>query len=159
MQFVPLRISKEYNLGDMDFLIHCLEREIGFSLPADYKAFLKATNGGMPERTCEFYVDNLGQGTLLHILLGIFKRHNWADLEYQWREYMDDLPEHSIIIGNDQGGNFLVLLAEPEDVGVYYWDHKHFFPQSMDEQDLYFLAGTFSDFVDSLKVYPRVEEQ
>lgn len=133
----------------LDADIAKLDSEIGFPLPADYKAFLREMNGAQVTGGC-FYVRGLKQDVALHILLGIHPEYNWADLISFWNEFNEDLPENALIIGLDPGANFIVLLGDLHEEGVYYWDHKHFFPQSTDLRDMYFISETFSSFLGGL---------
>ncbi|MBX3178925.1 MAG: SMI1/KNR4 family protein [Candidatus Hydrogenedentes bacterium] len=151
MRFAKLHgMHQEVLPPALDADIAKLESDIGFPLPADYKAFLRDMNGAQALDRC-FYVRGLKQDIALHILLGVHPGRNWADLFSSWDEFNEDLPENALIIGLDPGANFLVLLLDGNADGVYYWDHKHFFPQSSDLQNMYFVSESFSFFIDELK--------
>ena len=66
-------------------------------------------------------------------------------------EYKEDIPEHSLLIGDFQDGAFLLLIPDGEYKGIYYYDHAYSFEQSDDHCNTYFLAETFSDFLDCIK--------
>lgn len=72
-------------------------------------------------------------------------------LRFWNREYEEDIPEHSLLIGDFQDGTFLLLIPEGEYKGLYYYDHAYSFEQSDDGCNTYFLAETFSDFLKSMK--------
>jgi hypothetical protein len=45
----------------------------------------------------------------------------------------------------------LLLINDGSDNGVYYWDDSYSFEESDDDCNTYFIADSFSDFVNSLK--------
>ncbi|WMJ72145.1 SMI1/KNR4 family protein [Cytophagaceae bacterium ABcell3] len=128
------------------------EEEIGFSLPDDYRTFLKDHNGGLVNNQ-SIYVDDLEQSMMMHVLYGIdIKRAEVLNLTYWLNEYEDELPESTLIIGVNSTGGFITYTTSGEDKGIYFWDHQHFFPQSNeDEGNTYYLADSFKEFVGSLK--------
>ena len=128
-----------------------LERIIGFPLPDDYKKFLRAYNGGTSKiRYRTFFVKGLNQEIPLDVLYGI-KVKTPFDLIECYEEFEEDLLPNSLIIGDDPGGGFIVLITSPEHNGIYYWDHSFYFPQSSEENNIYKIADHFGDFLQGLK--------
>lgn len=123
------------------------EREIQFNLPADYRAFLRDTNGGglqhaliKPRRPGELLID---------CLFGFGDKDEF-DLRFWLSEFKGELPEKSLIIGSDAGGGFLLLCTEEGSAGVYYYDHSYLFPTSSDDENTYFINSSFSELLSEL---------
>jgi hypothetical protein len=131
-------------------MISEFEQHIGFILPADYKKFLMDYNGGTAQkRYSTFFVEALGQEIPLDVLyrLNVDK----FDLKKLNDEYMDDLFENTIIIGDDHGNGLFVLINSSKMKGVYYWDHSQYFEQSSKAQNIYKISDDFQEFLDGLK--------
>jgi len=128
-----------------------IESMFNMKLPEDYKTFLLTHNGGKPEvRYAEFYVKFLNKNIPLDILYGI----GLSDLDItEWSNFFPgDIPPKTIVIGGDPGGAMLLLTcAGGEDDGIFYYDHAYFHEESSDECNTYFIANTFTEFIDSLK--------
>jgi hypothetical protein len=130
--------------------IKALESEFEMTLPDDYKEFLLNNNGGVPEvKYAAFYVEELKEDISLDVLYGIgvekLDVSRWSNM------FRNDLPPRSLVIGVDPGGGMLLLINDGEDNGVYYWDDSYSFEESDDDRNTYFVADSFTDFVDSLK--------
>jgi hypothetical protein len=87
------------------------------------------------------------------VLFGLNHPKRSLDLRFWQREMAGDIPEKSIIIGNDPGGNLLVL----DDKGVYYYDHVHYYPQSSVKKNAYKVASSFTEFLNLLR--PSIGEE
>ena len=135
-------------------VISAFEREINFSLPTDYRAFLQANNGASVDGQV-FFVSDLDQGVLMDVFFGITNAEERSlTLGYWLNEFGDELQEKTLIIGSDPGGGMITYVTAGEDKGIYYWDHSHFFPQSSEEEgNTYFLADSFDDFMAALRKY------
>ena len=133
------------------------EQSLGFTLPADYRSFLLQNNGGSFKRRV-FFVEELGQDIMLKLLYGITNEKSFDLTISSWmEEYGDELEENSLIIGADPGGGMLLYLTTGEDIGIYYWDHAHFFEQSSEgDGNTYFVAPSFAAFCDLLRDYKEV---
>jgi hypothetical protein len=130
--------------------INNLEAEFEITLPDDYKEFLQKHNGGKPEiKYAAFNVEDLEQDISLDIFFGIGIKE--LDILYWSNLFRDDILPESIIIGSDAGDGLLMLINDGENDGIYYWDHTFSFEQSSEENNLYFISNSFSEFIDSLK--------
>jgi len=133
-------------------IINQFERQIDFSLPEDYKYFLRKCNGGTPKiRYSTFMIAELNEEIPLQVLYGLAFDNSELDLQTWRNEYEDDLESNSLIIGHDFGSGLIVLINSPEKKGVYYWDHTFNFEQSTEEKNTYKIADSFQAFVDKLK--------
>ncbi len=125
--------------------ISSLENNLKFKLPEEYKIFLLSNNGGFVENRI-FHVNDLDSDILIDVIFGIDTNDKEFDLWYLYEEYADELPEGGLVIGSDTGGNFILMIVDGEDAGIYYWDHVHFFPISSEEQNTYFVSPSFEIF-------------
>jgi hypothetical protein len=125
--------------------LNAFESSVGFALPADYREFLERHNGGKFKGAL-FDIPELHMSEALDVLFG-FNTKRALDLRHWQNEMRGQIPNKSIIIGKDPGGNFLVLDEE----GVYYYDHIHYYPQSSEEKNAYKVTGSFKEFLERLR--------
>ncbi|PLR78369.1 SMI1/KNR4 family protein [Bacillus sp. V3-13] len=131
--------------------IRNLEEYLGFSLPEDYKTFLRKYNGGTSKvRYSKFFVKELNQEIPLDVLYGIDVDQTF-DLQRCHEEFEEDMLDQSLIIGDDPGSGLIVLITDPEHCGVYYWDHSFYFSQSNEDENTYKIADSFDLFINGLK--------
>jgi hypothetical protein len=127
------------------------ERRFGINLPADYKQFLRSTNGGIPAPNC-FRVPDRGDA-LAGWLYGIRDERTDGDLEWEQGQatLWDPLPDGFIAIGEDPGGNRLLLATLGEDAGrVFFWDRVGFWIRE-DGHNTFPVAASFTEFVQSFR--------
>src|SRR5262245_41968169 len=91
--------------------IAAVEKALSVKLPADYKKFLRNTNGGVPTPNC-FKVPDRGEA-LCDIIYGIRDKRGPADLEWEQERAneLDPLPQGIIAIGHDPEGNTFLLAT------------------------------------------------
>ena len=120
------------------------EARIGATLPADYRRFLLAHNGGrlVP---CEIVLP--GEAEPFASLAAAFGLHHGADsLDRVFDNVKDYIPAEVIAFAEDEGGNLLCIGIRGEHGGrVYFWDHE-----GAGWEDLMPLAGSFDAFVAAL---------
>lgn len=129
------------------------EKRLGVKLPADYKKFLRTTNGGCPEPNC-FRIPEREEA-LLGILYGIADNRTDGDLEYEQQEVTqwDPLPDGFIAIGHDPGGNAILMATLGADAGrVYFWDRVGLWVRE-DRRNLFLVAESFTAFLESLREF------
>jgi hypothetical protein len=85
------------------------------------------------------------------IFFGIGIKKGFADIIEINEEYDDDIPKKSLLIGTDVGSGFILLVADGENDGIWYYDHTYFFDKSNDELNTYVICETFSDFLKMLE--------
>lgn len=142
----------EFNvLSTKTAVFNKIEDDFSFCFPEDYKSFLSKYNGINME-DCFVKVKELDEDVMPNNLFSTDDALSRAlTLAYWNREYEEDIPEHSLLIGDFQDGGFLLLMPEGENRGLYYYDHAYVFEQSDDDCNTYFLAETFSDFLNCMK--------
>lgn len=119
-------------------------------LPEDYRRFLIAYNGGRPKSNrCEVSIVN--EAIIVDLLFGLTESRG-CDIETFNAEYRDQLAPGFTIVGSDPGGAFFILGTTPPNVGVFFWDHQHFFDKSSDENgNTYLIAESFTEWIESLR--------
>ena len=127
-----------------------IENEFNISLPKDYKEFLAKNNGAIVHDGY-FFVEDLGEFILMDTLYGVKTKSRSQDIIFKNREYIDDIPSESILIGRDLGGGWLLLIHDKENDGIWYYDHSYFFKQSSDELNTYFICETVAEFMQMLE--------
>ena len=134
--------------------IEAAERSLGVTLPDDYKQFLLAYNGGRPEPNC-FSVKDRGDA-LVNMLFGVRDSQTRFDLarELELATELDPLPDGFIAVGNDPGGNSLLLSTAGSDRGeVYFWDRSGLWVRE-DGHNTFPVANSFTAFLESLRRLP-----
>jgi hypothetical protein len=130
-----------------------LEQQIGFALPADYRQFLLDNNGGEVTNQT-FFVRHLDQEVLMDVFYGITSRYSRSLTLIFWlKKYKGEIGESELVIGRDPGGHKLLYVTAGTDKGVYYWDTNHFFAQSSEQGNAYFVADDFTAFCQALRDY------
>lgn len=131
--------------------IAAFEKKFKLKLPADYKKFLRSTNGGVPEPNC-FTVPG-GGDALADFLYGIRHERVRGDLEHEQGQaaQWEPLPAGFIVIGHDPGGNRLLLATAGRDAGrVFFWDRVGFWRRK-NGGNTFHVADSFTAFIDSLR--------
>lgn len=127
--------------------ISMAESQVGYEFPEDYREFLLRYNGGLAE---EGVFDIPGRGQSSVIFFGVDTKESYSDLVLNFNDYKFRLPEKSIPIGFDPGGNLICLVHIGGEWKVYFWDHeKDNDPPVV--ANMLLLNESFSKFVDSLE--------
>ena len=132
-----------------------LENEFEVVLPEDYKSFLLQENGG---RNTAYRYKNLvripqvSEEINIDVMFGVETNIKNADIEQWTSEYRDDLFPNSIIIGDTIQHGFIVFwLSKDDNAGIYYYDDTYEFASSTDDMNTYFLANSFSEFLNMVE--------
>ena len=128
------------------------EIKYNMKLPEDYIDFLLRFNGGSVELTDEnsVYIEELEENINIDVLFGVNTEEPELGIELWLDDYKSEMPDNTVIIGDSYQHGFIVLLCSGEDAGLYYWDDTYEFPCSNDESNTYFIADTFSEFIQGL---------
>ena len=132
-----------------------LENEFEVVLPEDYKSFLLQENGG---RTTAYRYKNLvripqvSEEINIDVMFGVSTNVKNGDIKQWTSEYQDDLFPNSIIIGDTIQHGFIVFwLSKDDNAGIYYYDDTYEFASSTDNMNTYFLANSFSEFLNMVE--------
>jgi hypothetical protein len=136
-----------------DSQIDRFENDHGISLPLAYRRFLRSTNGGQPHSYTSFVIPEVGEEVLLGVLYGICDGQYGVSLGAMLAEFKDSLPEEYIPIGEDPGGNQLLLtLSGDHKDGIFYWDRVGFLARRADHS-IFRVAANIDEFLDSLQAF------
>ena len=130
-----------------------IEKILGLELPEDYKKFLGKTDGGVLEKdeSNKIYIDDLNADIVIDVLYGGNVQEKNANILYWMEELAGDLLDNTIIIGDDILQGLIVMICKGENKGIYYWDDAYNFESSDDKNNLYWIIGTFDDFLQLLQ--------
>jgi hypothetical protein len=127
------------------------EDRTGIVLPDSYKEFLLKTNGGQPEPR-EFYIPECGTSALIGTFYGIDERGKPLDVETELAGLREQLPTGVVPIGEDPGGNRLLIGTSAKHQGqVYYWDSANRFECTSEKKNTYLVAKSMTELLESLK--------
>jgi len=145
-------VQKANPHGPLDLArLAAFEARLGAALPADYRQFLFAHNGG------EFVPDEIvlpGQTQPFASMCSLFGLHDGPlSLESVCENVESEIPAEVLAFGEDVGGNLLCIGIRGDHRGkVYFWDHNQSFPGE-DEPGwigMTLLAVSFEEFVSAL---------
>ena len=138
--------------GEISNKIEEYESIVSMKLPDDYKQFLVNTNvGQFVNEIHTFWVEELKQDIGMDVLFG-FDNLRSLCLTNWYEEYIEDLPENTIIIGNSINAGLILLIWQDDWKGIFLWDHCLDLEQSTEEDCLYRIANAFNLFYASLKI-------
>lgn len=131
--------------------IRQVEMRSKICLPPRYRNFLLAANGGQPCEYVTFDVVEVGEKVMLGCLYEISDIESGVDLGTMCDEFRDVLPEWCIPIGEDPGGNQLVLAIDGYDIeAIYFWDRVGFFAKRTGK-NLFRIAKDIDGFLTALQ--------
>jgi len=132
-----------------------LERELGVAFPGQYVEFLLDQNGGLPRAGVFPYDDNESSVSFF----GAYTGQDYNDVAEAARRHAGRLPSEFIPVGDDPGGNLVVLAVSGADIGsIWFWDHENESAEGVPSRDnMYKLAATLSEFVASLTLDPSAD--
>lgn len=124
-----------------------LERVLDARLPPAYRDWLGRRNGQTPEnRHVTFMKNGRPSSTTLHALYAVNSEHSFNDLWHYHSTYGQELRPWYLSIGNDDGGNQIVLaLKGPNHRKVFFHDHEVPF-----DVGLHLIAPSFEAFLTGL---------
>ncbi|QRN96296.1 SMI1/KNR4 family protein [Archangium violaceum] len=128
--------------------VRSFEKKHGLVLPAAYREFLLATNGGRPERDL-LTIKGLEGNSLgrIHVFFGLRDPVESCNLDWNLDVFGDRIPSELVPIATTEGVDKICLSVVGERAGaIFYWDGH----ARAGERSLYFLAGDFASFLSSL---------
>lgn len=128
-----------------------IEIQFNVQFPTDYRMYLKEIGGGFAEwsESNGIYVEDVKDKVFIDEMFGNIDIDS-ARIDFWTKKYQDEMFEKSIIIGDSLEHGFFVLVCEGEDKGMYYWDDTYHFEISNDENNVYWLADSFTDFMNQI---------
>lgn len=148
-----------------DAEISMLEKEYNILLPEDYKKFIQKYNGfvvNSPDFS-EIDYDGVDEGIIaFYALFGMGTKNQNHDIKHHNDNYLGELDfiENKIIIGDDPGGNYYVLINNADKKGIFYWDRTHLhveddiqnfeIAEHNESGNLYRITNDFSSFFEKI---------
>lgn len=125
------------------------ERRFGLVLPAAYRQFLLATNGGRPERDL-FAIQSIEGHPVgrIHVFFGLNDPIESCNLDWNLDVFGERIPAGLLPIATTEGADKICLsVADRRSGRVLYWDGS----APAGEPTLHVLADDFASFVSSLQ--------
>ncbi|ELY4376674.1 SMI1/KNR4 family protein [Cronobacter sakazakii] len=145
--------------------IQRLEKTYCICLPEDYKTFLLLNNGFVVKSPdyCNLAYGGVDEGAIaFNALFGMQTKNDYYDVIYNNDELLSELDfiDSKLIIGDDPGGNYYLILNGERQQGIFYWDRTHLHAEDILQQfeipeqnecgNLYRLSDTFTQFYQSV---------
>lgn len=134
-----------------------LEKQLGVSLPDDYRRFVLKHNGGWSHDYGMTYHEEKGDASpqrlsIFHwFAVGLSKKQTGIlGVEEVLKNMSGELPGKAVPFAGDDLGDPLLLMLEPSDYGSVY-----FFSFQMIAGNMIKLAGSFSEFINGLTLDRR----
>lgn len=139
---IEMQGTKHPNLTEEEIVN--VEKKLGVLFPLEYKDFLLSQNGGYP-KACEF---DLPDGSNASIVNHFYSIGEMSSNLYKRNRFLEDSAEF-INIGDDSGGNQILLRVRGENAGeLYFLDHDI---DPEEENNMHFLAKNLNEFLKMLK--------
>ncbi len=134
--------------------VQLLEQNSNLKLPGDYRKFLLAFNGGIPEKL-KFSAKKYGD-SILKELYGIYDNEPVRDIQSNLKTYILRIPNEFISIGCDQLGNQIILgMRGKYKNKIYFWWHEgESETEKITYSNIYFVSENFTSFLGSLGNIP-----
>ena len=110
--------------------VQTLEERYNIYLPEDYRDFLRVKNGFVVKTPdfVELEYAGVDEGVIaFYALFGLGTQNLNHDIFYHNDERLIELSfiNDKLIIGDDPGGNYFILLNGRNKKGIFYWDRTH----------------------------------
>ena len=128
--------------------INEIEKKLKVKFPKDYREFLLKYNGGIVEKNNKnaINVKNIEENIVIDVLFGIVEKEE-SDIYYWNQQMKEDMMEGAVLIGDDIIQGFIVMFCNGDNKGIYYWDDAYNFQNSDDENNMYWIANSFNEFI------------
>ncbi len=139
--------------------IEKIEQLVDLKFPTEYKNHLLQFNGGQCSPNVFSFSEN-GEITdsCVDWFLAIYNGQYDNLTKYIYTYKIDEkrLPKQIVPIAHDPGGNLICISCGKKDYGcIYFWDHENEVDYKIsndnDLSNLYFMAGSFNDFINGLR--------
>lgn len=133
--------------------LQAFEQELGVELPREYRDFLKAYHGGVPQPN-QFWIFRGTWRSQIEQLYGL--EDGPASLR-TWRLNREaNIPEDLLAIGQDEKGNFICIGLSGADRGVLYFLDHELRPRVDPEprEGIVRLSDSFDEFLGILEALP-----
>ncbi|MEM7205862.1 MAG: SMI1/KNR4 family protein [Planctomycetota bacterium] len=131
--------------------VAALEQRLGAALPSDYRSFLLASNGGVPEPNCVDVPGHPEAPTDLQEFFGITQTVETSNIEWHLDVLTERLEKAQVPIACDSGGNTFCISVRPGDRGqIVYLDLQRVAGDYGAAPEAYPVAQSFTEFLGKL---------
>lgn len=130
-----------------------LERQLGATLPDDYRRFMLEFNGGRPEPSGFVFATGGGKSdSAVRYFLTLDEREERYTIQQFLNQYRDRIPPNTLPIACDSFGNLVLLDAGDRASGaVCFWDHEKENAEESTWDNVVVVAPSFSTFLSALE--------
>jgi hypothetical protein len=128
------------------------QRKLTLPIPACYREFLKANNGGRPSPRGFEFKDTQGKvhKSNVHYFFGLHSGRI-GSLARQFETYYDRIPLGLLPIARDPFGNVILLkLTIKRDAPVFFWDHELECEDEPTMENVLLVNESFEQFIKTL---------
>ena len=121
-----------------------LEERLGRALPADYRDYLLAQDGGRLA----------SNDRAVDTIFGLGDVPDWASMWDKLDVLKDRMPSWLVPVADDAYGNLYAVSLRPSDFGsVWFWDHEEEADEGQppSEENISFKAGSWTAFLERLQ--------
>lgn len=131
------------------------EAGLGSRLPAGYREFLLASNGGVPTPDGIDVPGLPGTPSDVQVLFGVRRSEESSSLTWNLAILADRLETGLLPIARDSEGGVFCLSLRPRDThAVVYCDLQWVFADHVSRPESYFVAPDFESFLGKLRSLP-----
>jgi hypothetical protein len=128
------------------------EKAHGVALPPRYRSYLKSANGGQPDFPLGFVIPGIGDKVVLGVLYGISgDADNSSNLREALAESNDDFPNGYIPVGEDPGGNQLLLSTSGQHQDEIFFRDRVGFLAKRTGKAIFKISDSIDAFIESLQ--------
>jgi hypothetical protein len=127
--------------------VEAFEKKLGHPLPAAYRDFLSAHNGGRPIPSVIDIADCPSGATDVQVFLGLTGQFESETLEWSWDVFRERIPERLLPIADDSFGNLFCISLAGNDAGQVLFLDRY----EESESRPYFVAKDFTEFLNKLR--------
>ena len=150
-----------------------IEKEMECQFPNDYRQFLLTYNGGIPKKNIIPFVENgIVTEDYVDLFCGICDNRTYSLFTIYCR-FIGRIPDNTIPIARDPGGNLFVMSIRGDDYGcIYFWDHEEECSDNWDLDDtenteykspdysnMTFVAKSFTDLINNLRGISELDDK
>ncbi|MEC9291416.1 MAG: SMI1/KNR4 family protein [Pseudomonadota bacterium] len=144
---------------ELETALERLESKVGHIHAEDYRDFILSSNGASPkDEWSNFNFKGSENGSELLMFFSLISSVDNASRTLEWNlsTLSNRIPSNFLPIGEDSGGNCLLLGLAPEQLGeVWFWDHEEEADagEEPDMSNMILVADSFKEFMEGLYEY------
>ncbi|MDD2694297.1 MAG: SMI1/KNR4 family protein [Anaerolineales bacterium] len=148
---IEIENARPYGLISEERL-QAFEKQIGISLPQDYREFLKQCNGGTPKPN-NFWISEEKYESSVYQFYGLHSGPRWLSIDCYISKERYGVPNGLLPIGDDGVGNLICIGITAENFDdIFFIDHEiHPYNEPDSLNGIYKIAESFTEFLSRLR--------